>query len=437
MKIRNVSPPRFSTDLISGDMKDGVKRCLHLMKSFYKDSSFITNTKLWNDLRSALLSVPNVFVFQTILRQLETCNNGLEQLGSSAITEDKIASSIYQQLTPKLCQLEIISGVEMFSLKSKLKNIKLICSEQVHDVTNDLEGVMNSSVEDSYICDEDVVGDFLSAMLERLVMQGKYLQTVGTITKLKRESKEKEVAMKTFMTTINDIQAIHNAVKDRILDAQHKVAEMFQINLKLNFGKISMAHLVLEAKQQGMSRMMNLTTWNEDVIPSHRIEQQAFLNTLDFMNKFDITSNILICELNNNQLITDDENGALLIECRGCDVSSLNKLLDSMMANFESYQKFNPILVKKAVKLDRPTEVSISDLNKNLSANRESVAQLLDLICQLNVGTKSLLREFNLLYEYSLQNPFKKYIPTSIKIDNKSFKLYENDFNLYYRMIKD
>lgn len=435
-KIRSVSPPRFSADLKSDDMKDNFNMSVNLIKSFYKET-FANNTKLWIDLKKMLQSVPNIFVFQTILRQIDSSNSDLDELDSSLSRNHKEESSKPFQLMPKLKELEIICGIELFSLKSKLKIIK---SKYCEDIDfHDLEDAMNMSGEDSYICDDDVVNDFLSAMLNRLMLQGKHQHVISTISSLKRQSKEKEAATKNFVTTINDTQAIQSAIEERVLDTQQSVAQMFQINHKLNFGKISMIHLVQDVKtafkQQGMVRMMNMALMGEDLIPLHRDELQTFLNIP--VENFEFESNVLRCELKNHQFISDDETSVLLMECRDCDSSSLNSLLASMKQNLGLEQLLKPVLFKVDPKFDLPAETSINDLEKKLGANRALIIQHLDQTAQHNVATKSLLREFNLLYNYSLHNPFKKFIPVTKKFDGKTFKSYENDFNLYYRMIRD
>lgn len=432
-KIRSVSPPKYSAEMNVEDMKERIKQCLSLLKHYYSNNQ--NAEQLWIKIRNILDTVPNVFTFQMILKQLDINSNVIEQLSSSLPIEN---SSIYSfQLLAKLSQQQIIAGIEFRSQKSKSANVKTKCTEVILNVTSELEDNLNISSEYSFeFSDEDVVGDYVSAMLKHLVLQGKHQHAINVVNKLKAQSEEMNKASKEYILTMQDTQKRYDLVEEKVGEVQQNIAQLFKISQKLNFVKISMTHLVQDVKnsckQHDMSRMFMLTK-SENMIPDHLSEIRTFLDTP--VIKFEKIPNIVSSELNNNFLIADSV--TILTDRKHLVISSFNQLLNDMKNAFTLHRELQQIASKVEPKIKCPPETSIDELTKKLKVNRESICELMDEITKTNVKTKSLLRQNHVLYQYCLKNPLKNFIPSSKKFDGKSFKAYENEFNLYYGMLKD
>lgn len=450
-KIISVTPAKYSASLKIDDMSEAMTKCLNLLKSFYESLESFgesqSSAKLWNDLKIALKSTPNIFVFQSIVKQLNANIEVMSQLDSSQPISNESQSSIAQQLLPNLNQKLIISGIELLSQKSKLRDIKTLCSESIRSVTNELEAMMNTTIDYSFQYDEDddIVGDFVAALLNRLVLQGKIQHTTAVVDDLKRRVVDQEATIQHYAATVQDTRNIYGLIDEKVLSVQQGIAQMYHINEKLNFGKISMLHLIQDlktsCKYQEMNRtMMNLTlnaSVKEVAIPAHHSELQTFLEIP--VENFDFTPNAVTRELKKNYLLltVDDEAVAVLAKETNCDVSNINRCLQSVKRNFEINRRLLPILSMIEPKVEVPPELSIDDLKTQRDLNREAICELLDEISKTNVQTKSFLREMEVLYQYLLANPLKKFVPSSRKFDGKTYKEYENDFNLYYKMIKD
>ena len=433
-KIHSVSPPKYSPEMNVDEMKERVQQCLSLLRTFYSNNNQDSD-QLWVNIKKVLNSVPNIFTFQMILRQLDVSNNMLEQLISSLPVESSSNSSL-QELLNKLSQSQIIAGIELLSLKRKSDDIKSACGEAIQNVTNELEDKMNSFDNSFEFDDQDLVGDYMSAMLKFLVLQGKYQHATKVIEKLRAQSEEIEKANKDYNITMQETQDLYKLFEEKMLNVQQSIAQIFKIRQKLDFVKISMTHLVQEvktsSKQLDMSRMLTMT---EDDVPDHLSELRSFLETP--IKKFENISNVVASELNNKCLFADSESFAGLMEQSHFAVMSFNQLQDHMKRSFDFYKKLQPITSYVEPKIKCPPEVPINELQKQLELNRQSICELLDEITKSNMMTKSLLRENHLLYQYSLKNPLKNFIPSSKKFDGKSFKAYEAEFNLYYGMFKD
>ena len=443
-KIVSVTPPKIDASLGIEDMSRAMNKCLSDLKTFYEnlESSNKSSSKLWNNLKDALSFTPNIFIFQAILKQISANSDVTKKLDAVQITSSDLKSSIDQQLLPGLHQRVISGGIEIFSLKSKLRGIKALCSESILNVTSNLES-MNSSFNFSFHCeDEDIFGDLIGSLLNSLVLQGKIKLGNSVIVDLKQRVLDIEI--KNFTITTQDLKNVYSSINDKVLSVQQGIAQMYHINEKLNFGKISMMHFVQELKNSSkfyemnrtmMNISMSLTPAKQTALPLHRNELQIFLELP--VKNLDSALNTVACELKKNHFVADNDSTAAIARQTNCDLRSLNRFMKSLKINLEKSKKLLPILTTLNPKVDLPCDLSISQLKKRHDANRESIAELLDEIAKTNCITMKFLKEMGILYQYLLTNPLKRFIPVSRKFDGKSFKEYENIFSLYYKMVKN
>lgn len=444
-KITHVSISHFSNDLKTDELKENIKTCMILMKRFYdraKSSSEALNVaKLWAEIQESLRSVPNIFIFQAMIKELDWSNSSLQQLNLSFANKDGL-SSLEKQLTFKLHQHLIVSGIESHSQASRLEEVKSSCSNIIEVAKNELDGIVNSGVELSFAYDdeEELVADYVGVMLKHLVLRGKCEHLVRIADEMKSQSKEEEKAISDYATVIQSTQNIYNLTDDKIQTAQHSIAQMFQINQKLNLGKISMIHLIQElkasSKYQGINRtMLNITQAKDGEVPLHYAELQTFLELS--IEKFNSASDIVAFELKGDSKLALDDATALLMKQVIGDGSTMKNLIESMKRNIKISKEILSIPIKVETSSYNPPEISMSKLEEKLRANREAIMELLDNIAKTNVSCRSLLRDHDRVFRAALSNSYKNFIPASMKFEGKSFKSHDNEFNLYFRMIQD
>lgn len=443
-KIANVSISHFSNEVKTDELKESIKICMILLKKFF-DSAQSTNEafsieKLWTEIRESLRKVPNIFIFQAILRELDWSHTSLQQLNSSFANKDGF-SLLGNQITFKLQQHLIVSGIESHSQTSRLEKVKASCGDIIENAKNELDGILNSGVELSFnYDDEELVADYVGVMLKHLVLRGKCEHLARIAGEMRSQSKEEEKVISDYATAIQSTQNIYNLTDDKINTAQHSIAQMFQIIQKLNFGKISMIHLIQELKAsskfQGVNRtMLNIASAKDDSFPLHYVELQTFLEQP--VEKFNSVSQIVSFELKGDSILKLDDATALLLKHVIGDRSTMRNLLESIKQNIKINQQIQSIPVKVKATVFNSQEISVSELEEQLRANRETIMEILDNIAKTNVTCKSLLRDSNRIFRAMLSNVYKNFIPASKKFEGKSFKSHENEFNLYYRMIRD
>lgn len=438
-KIKSVLPAKYSVALRIEDMNEAFRRSINLLRAFYEEVEISNDSpssaSIWKNLREMLRTIPNIFIFQAILKEMDQNNVALNEIISKY--SEGITTHPPSQLILKASKLLITASVEGVAQKRKLRKIKPTCSESIQNLTNELEGIMVTDDSFQFDEDDDIVRDYVSVLIKYLMLQGKLDLGKAVAEELKTQIKEKEIAE--YAAIVKETRNNYNIIDSIVLMAQQSIAQMYQINEKLNFGQISMTHLVQDLKAsfkyQNVNRsMMNMTLSEGSSIPSYKSELQLFLDTP--IEHFDFTSKRVAFELRKNHLLKDPELAPLFKHISG-EIMYLKGFVDSMKKFFAMSEKMRPVLLHVEPKADFPEEFSTAELNKKRNMNREAISEVLDEITKTNVTSKSHLRLANVLVNYSLTNPFRKLIPATRKFEGRSYREYENEFNIYYNMIKD
>lgn len=116
---------------------------------------------------------------------------------------------------------------------------------------------------------------------------------------------------------------------------------------------------------------------------------------------------------------------------------NLSNFMKSLKHTFEFNRNLRELAASPKPKVEVIEDFSSTDLEKQRESNRNTILELLENITKTNVVTRSVLRESNLLYKYACDNPLKKFVPINKKFEGKTFREYENEFNLYYKMFKN
>lgn len=441
-QIKISAPVKYSADISLDTMRGGVRQCLAELKTFYRDNESNNNplnvAKLWSSIKKNLENVPNIYIFQSILRQISLLDDEIAKLGSS-LPPKKSSASIQEDLVPKLRQMLLTTGIEAISQKAKLKKSTAECSDSINQVTDELEELITNSFEDSYQ-EEDLIREFVSVMLKNLVLKAKIQHANEIVKNLKSDEQAREKNEKHFATTVQETRNIYNSIEEKVYSVQMCVAQMHQMHQKLNFGKISMVRLVQDleksVKYQGMNRtMMSLAPGGEIAAPLHSAEIQLFLDIP--VDKFNSIEKTVLFELSRNHILIYNDETALLLKNSALDITTLSSFFETMKQSIDMNLRLQAVTRSVKPKFAVPSPIPIDELKKKLNLNREDIAELLDQTTKTIVTTKSLLRDLHLYYNYALTNPLKKFIPAWRKYEGKTYKAYETDFNLYYRMIKD
>lgn len=436
--IKSVSTATvYMNPLTDAEVFGETQRCIKLLQQFYNAQSIdLETTKIRDEMRRTFQSIPNILTFTTIIKGLESANDELKHHINSFSQGEQ--STLLRTLFAKFNVRIITGGIACHSRDKKIKETKTLCGASIQSITNQIE--LNQSFEYSFQYEDDSVGNFVAVLLRQLDLQGKVNKASGLIKEMLLQRSEKNDGMKDLNSRIQDTQKIQKLIAEKISHFQQISAQSLLMNSKLQNCKLTMLHLVQDLKNankfQLMSRTVNLSTACDNDSVNHVAEVKAF--TAANFDKFGVASPTIEFEIKRNRLLKDDDSIALLIKHNFCDISgTIRNLIDKTRRSFEKKRVFDSITGKKNKPKIRKQVVETSDLRKQLDVNRCSLTEKLDQISSVNADSTIVLNDNKRLYNYSVTNPLKAFIPFGKKFDGKCFKAYENDFNLYYRMIKD
>jgi hypothetical protein len=448
-KIYKVTPKNFCS---SDKMEDHIKKIsegMDILRKFSLDAaaeSTLQSTKesFWREISDKLSGVPNVVLFQLILKQLSAkAESSIVSAAAHEQKKDTTTLKVAEKLLPSLYQHKIVSGIELLSLKKKLASAKSTCAENIQALENDMDKLLNASMDFSFqLDDDDIIGDFVTALIAKLNCEGKIQFCTNATASLKQQI-DNNANIREYERVLNDTKEIYNLIDEKIASVQEQVAQVHQINEKVNFCKISLMRMVqslkMEKSQQHNRTLMNQTLnctimanpirLSEVNLPTHEHELQTFLDCA--VHSFDRGM-----DMNKLFLMNDDELLTSLMQ-------PTNQFLypHAYLMNMEKSLKQADAIRSLALDLDSSvsnlTDVDFDALEQQHDENCEEISSMLDSITRFNVQTNSHLRNMSALYEYGLTNPLRKFIPPSKKYLEKTYSEYEKDYMLYYNMIKN
>lgn len=437
-KIAELSLPH-SNSSNADELKKNVMACMILLKRFYESSKRscddLDNEKVWTTVQESLHDVPSIFIFQAIIRELDWSNSNLQQLCLKSGKDG--FGSLEKQLIFKFQLQLIVSGIESNSQTVRLDEVKSTCSRVIEKAKDELDKILNSVVELSFTYDEEeFVGDYVGVMLKNLILRGKCDHLARITNEMKIQTNKEVKTTSDFAMVIQTTRNIFNLNEAKVDLAQNTIAQMFQINQKLNFGKLTMIHLVQELsnKHQGMNRnMLNMLNPSQ-IIKDSVIEIQTFLEQP--VEKFYNVSDVVMFELKSSLIF--NETTALLMKNVVANGSTVRKLLETMKRNIKINEEIQLIpSMRGTISSSDASVFPVSDLENQLRINRERTMEIVDEIEKTNAVSRSMLSVQAKIFQASLNNICKNYIPSTKKFQGKSFKAHENEFYLYYRMIQD
>jgi hypothetical protein len=404
------------------------------------DGAVEKKEKLWSQIVDNLDTIPNALIFQTIVKLLSSLVDNSFVCSDTPICEN-FNDRLTKTLLPKLHEVKIISGIQLMSKRNEFGSIKTKCAEIIQTIENEMEPLFNSSLESSFQEEDDIISDFIAAIVAKLNAEGKIQFCSQNLNELKQIILN-DSTMQEHEKLISDTKLVGNLIADKISQVQDNVAQMHQINERINFSKISIMRMISALKtekNQQYNRALINQTLNSTVIhlnksmeinlPKHMLELEEFLSQ-PFHN---FSSSNGVGRISS---VSRNENLISMLSTVTRYFTCPNDFLKFVHSRIEYRNELKFIAIDLESSLSNLTALDTDIIYKMGDKNREEILMMLDNITKNNVTMRNHLRNLHLLYEYSLENPLRKYIPRSKQIDKKSYVEYEKDYLLYYKMIQ-
>ncbi|KAL7037397.1 hypothetical protein ACKWTF_009194 [Chironomus riparius] len=445
-KIKDVTPAKFSSSDNIDDFYRNILKCIDTLREYSTESNNVDNNstkdKFWKKVESFLKKVPNNIIFQIAMKQI---NSKIEDsiLSTISSTSDEQQAKISEKLLPYLYEQKIILGIEYLAQKKRLENSKERCAEHIQAFENEVESLMNSSIDFSFQLEEDdIVSEFVSELIAKVNLEGKIQFYTNNISSMKQQV-EANTCIYEYEQLVNDTRSIYSFIDEKITAVQEHVSQVHQINEKINFSKIVINRMIqtmkLQKAQQHNRSLLNQTLNNtviavnketEVSLPKHEYEIQQFLSIP--INSFD---NAMATD--KYWGLSDEKVVSNMIQIEG-KFTNPHHFLNHLDKRIKFRNKIKPLYTEIQSQIDQKDtkDVNYDELQKQRDENCEEISSTFDEISRLNVSIKSNLKNINRLYSFALENPLKKFVPKSKKFDGKSYESYEKEYMLYYKMVK-
>lgn len=439
-KIKDVTPAKFVSSNNLDYFCSNINQCIQILKEFSEknDNSYMMKKKIWKKVEELMKCIPNSVIFQMIMTQLSTkIENSFLSVNIQTKTQPK---KISEKLLPPLYQLKIISGIEMLSQRKKLEDSKRVCGEVIQSFENELDSLLNASIDYSFqLEDDDIVAEFLSVLIAKVNLEAKVKFCADVVSEMKQHVETNFE----YEQLVNETRTIHGFIDEKMADVQEHVQLIHQINEKINFNKISVMRMIqslkMEKSQQHNRTLLNQTLNNtvittkecEVSLPKHEFELQQFLDLPIHKFDRDISMNGLLL-LSDEKIIYD------MVKINGHLANNPHHFLNDLEKCFKFGNHIKSILNEiTSHNHTMLTEVNYDNLLKQRDENSKEISTMIDEISKLNVAIKVNLNTINSLYKFALENPLRKFIPKTKKVDGKPYEYYEKEYMLYYQMIKN
>ncbi|KAH8369927.1 hypothetical protein KR093_001482 [Drosophila rubida] len=382
----------------------------------------------------------------------------------------------YVSAQNEVSQLEerfaLVYGTFVDELQKKVNNFNGITSGEDDEGSEDIisDFILHYNMRNFYQAQNDYLTEQIEKLRQDLVAGSKQLENhemlLGSIKQMYRESN----------TSINRIQ--------------HDVVQMSQIKEKILYSKNILKNMLddmrhdntksqlFSTKLKGNMSLMGMESFslaNDSVLSSTKLDIDANTTTTTPRRSFDNTT-LVPGGLNSTTVMAFGSGSSL-----PCHVIELNTFADMPLEKLSCIPSAcsflisaNPLVVESQelastvqlapghlltpygalqevnkrilwasaiaalssdLKLNlKPLIVDPHNLKLKARRQHEEIVQLLDNIKALGVKGQLQLQKVKRIYQFALDNPLHKYVPSKRTFNGACFADFESEFNLYYRI---
>lgn len=355
-----------------------------------------------------------------------------------------------QKLLSQLHTLHITTAIKICSSQSNLDKLNNVCTEQIQTVSDQIEKIFQ---EFSYFPDndEDFIGEFIPVYLQKLYMQGQINFTQSKIDELKLENSKNKQKLSSLESLVQEVAEVYNTISLNAEKLQENIANFHLIKEKLNYSKVTIIYMLqdmLSSNQKFNRTLMNQSINSPDqtvfaennslavteaVLPKFLNELQTFLE-IPFERFIKSFLNLELDAKPNFLLFSGDDK--ILNGLDSAHLLTINGFLEEINGNFGWYENVMKNFKDFSVASNNLLKISQEDLKRVEAANHERILETLDKITETNVKIAAILRKVNNYYQFSLENPLKKFVPATKTFNGRTYKEFESDYLMYFRMLK-
>ncbi|XP_058067116.1 augmin complex subunit dgt5 [Anopheles bellator] len=437
-----------------------IERCIELLERFYEQfkqsiqhGDRALQEQLWANLREVLRGIPNHLLWSVLLnrkddllREISEEDNRQTNLKQSDTFSDH---DLLQVGIGKLCTNHITVYLDSVAHRRLVHDTKKDYLDKYTACASELEAklaLLNSMDDEA----EEALEDYLVHWNSREYNQGQIQFLTTEIDRKKQEISSVDQKIQNHDQVLAQLRGIYAKIEDISKHMENELSLVRQIKQKVAYSKY-MSHVkvrdmrqknnptktTLNISDQSVSRLDSTVAashggpaYSPAVLPPLVRELNIF-GTLAFA-KFTGRSKFAHFYLEPNPAVF-------------CEPSfSVLALLPSIATSADmSVKQFGAMVeLEKQVRASatEPCVVSAiaidhAQLEQRWQGNHGRICKLLDEMELITNGTRQVLDKTRVQYNFAVANSLRKYVPAMRLFNGRSYREYENEYLMYYRMI--
>lgn len=391
-------------------------------------------------IESSMRTLANCSIFENFMKSIQCHQKALEGLEDNQqhVKDGKLFASLTMQLITQLNYELACRGIKTIELKKKIAIAKEMCNEKVENFSKKVIACFAHSDIDYMVDEEDFseyLEEFLAAVMAHYKAQGANKRAKELLDELSSTASV-HAKIDQFAAVRQQDMNVMNLTSNELTKFEEKHAQLLKILERINLLKMSTRQKIFDI--QSSSQMDELSRTMVGV----RIDDEK--TEFGFNEKeFSAFHNVSIDKLKRASIhtnLTDSLPPATvdLMRRTNCDLSSINKFLQSLLKLLETHQKFMEIAQVREPNIKIVEEKnSIEQISETVELNRDEISEQIDKITVVNDDIRSQLQVLRKLYDHLLTNPLAAFVPPTKTLDGKTYAEYEKDIKMYMRAIKN
>ncbi|KFB42721.1 AGAP005732-PA-like protein [Anopheles sinensis] len=453
-RIERIMPIKGSEACRFDTAEKGIEQCVQLLTRFYEnfkdlnpDAGRVLQEELWSDIRGALRGIPNHLLWSVLLKMKDVHLREISEVDSRHEESDQhIALSdrdLLQGSMAKLCTSHIKVFLDVVDHSNKVNAIRKEYLTLLPSCTNELEAKMALI---------NVMDDEAEEALEEYLVQWNSREyNQGQLEYMGREVERKKQELLTYGQKLQNhdqllaqLRGIYGQIDDISRHMEGELQQVHQIKQKIAYAKYVSQQTVRNARQKnGTNQTLNASelsfsrlestqagpAYNPAVLPPYVRELEVF-RSIPLSRYVSQTKPI---QLSLEPNVASYFETPIVLALLPCTAFSA----DTAIKRFRALQELETRAsgcTDDSWSLVAPSYDHVQ-LEKHWQSNHGKICELLDEIETLSNSTRHILGKSRVYYNFTLANNLRKYVPPTKLFNGRSFREYESEYLMYYRMI--
>uniref|UniRef100_A0A182NJ78 Uncharacterized protein n=1 Tax=Anopheles dirus TaxID=7168 RepID=A0A182NJ78_9DIPT len=458
-RIERIMPIKGSESGRPGTAEKAIERCALLLEAFYdkcqdlnQEASRSLQETLWSDIRTVLRGIPNHLLWNVLmtmkdrhLRDISEDDSRREENADKCVTLSE--RDLLQTSMAKLCTSHINVFLELVATRSAVNAARetylakfTLCSGEL-DAKMSLLNVMDDEA-------EEALEEYLMQWNTREYNQGQLEYMLREIERKKQEASVLAQKVQNHEQLLGQLRAIYGQVENISKHMEGELQQVRQIKEKIHYTRYVCQHTVhmmrqkannnnqtLNVSDQSLCRLdstaMVAPTYNPVVLPPYVQELEVFRQIP--LSKYGGRSKAILFSLEPNVAMFFELPTVLaLLPCTGVSAEvSLKQLADIQTLE----QSAAHAMTVHPCSIVLPCATEYEQLENRWMLNHGKICEMLDKIETLTSCAQQTAGTVRKYYNFALANSLRKFVPTTKLFASRSYREYENEYLMYYRMI--